>query len=130
MYQPASVFLGSLALHCIDWFYINDTNDTGKFVQVYGLNIADAWYHIAAVYENTTLSIYQNGTLSRRGSGLIASSTLNTVRERNFIGMGEISNETVYVSNTVLDEIKLYNKALTPEQVQLDMNVNEKAGIC
>jgi hypothetical protein len=56
---------------------------------------------------------------------------MNTIREPNFIGMGEGATET-RISNIVLDEIRLYNKALTPEQVGLDMNTSDgiASGIC
>jgi hypothetical protein len=75
--------------------------------------------------------MYVNGTLYGSSGNVFASSTLDAVREPNFIGMGESATEN-RVSNALLDEIRLYNKALTPEQVVLDMNaVNEIAsGIC
>jgi hypothetical protein len=93
----------------------------------------ETWYHLAYVYKGTTVSIYANGTLSQSQSYFLTSSTVNVVREPNYIGMGEGLNRVyVHISNTVLDEIKLFNKALTPEQILLDMNaVNGIApGIC
>jgi hypothetical protein len=73
--------------------------------------------------------IYVNGTLSVSQS--LETSTMNTVRNENFIGMGRYG-EYSHFSNILLDEIKLFNKELTPKQVLLDMNASDgiAAGIC
>jgi hypothetical protein len=123
---------GSSYSDCSDHFEIRDINNIAVAINQ-GIKVpVDSWYHLAYVYEETTVEIYVNGTLSRKNSDFVASSAIKTFRESNFIGMGEFSNKQYYVSNIVLDEIKLFNKALTREQVLLDMNaVNGIAsGIC
>jgi hypothetical protein len=121
MNLQGNVVLGS-SKDCVDYLKIKDAYDNEKSIKIPGSDINNTWYHLAVVFENTNLSIYANGTLLRKRSGTIASSAINVIREPNFIGMAEFSDKSFYVSNTVLDEIKLYNKAFTSEQVQLDMN--------
>jgi hypothetical protein len=73
------------------------------------------------VFENTDLRIYVNGTLSSSGTiitfSVINSSSVNTTRNFNYLGMAKYGD----VGNSTLDEVRLYNKALSQAQVQLDM---------
>jgi hypothetical protein len=91
---------------------------------------ANTWYHLAYVYKGTSVYIYVNGVLSTSGSsgGFPASSTLNTNRVYNFFGRDLFNN----FGNVQLDEIKIYNKALSLAQVQLDMNTVgiPSCGVC
>jgi hypothetical protein len=91
----------------------------------------ETWYHLAYVYEGMKISNYVNGTLTAYIFSDFASSTTNSFREPNFIGMGE-TEKSIYVSNTVIDDIKLFNKALTQQQIMLDMNASHgiASGIC
>jgi hypothetical protein len=79
---------------------------------------AGVWYHLAYVYSGTSVFIYVNGTLSAASYQMWSSATLNTTRLYNYFGMAS-SHVT---ANVMLDEIRMYNKALTPVQVKLDMN--------
>jgi hypothetical protein len=78
----------------------------------------ETWYHLAAVYQQTRASIYVNGSLSGSRSDLSASSAVSPSNDQKFFGGN-------YFSNILLDEIKLYNKALTRDQLLLDMNAGE-----
>jgi hypothetical protein len=83
---------------------------------------------VAYVYQQTNVRIYVNGELSGNKSGFPASSSLSVTRNSNFFGtLRRESMPSVY-----LDEIKIYNKALSQAQVQIDVNTVglAKSGIC
>ena len=76
----------------------------------------NAWTHLAATYDGSTLRFYVNGTqaASRAVTGGITSST-NPLR----IGGNSVWGEWF---NGSIDEVRIYNRALTPAQISTDMN--------
>jgi hypothetical protein len=120
-------FLGDFH-SCIDTFLVSDEYSVLPHQTVSGKIIApnETWYHLAAVYQHTTASIYVNGTLSGSRSNMSPSSAVSPVSQPKYIGGNN------FLSSIMLDEIKLYNKALTRDQLILDMNVGEDmaSGIC
>jgi hypothetical protein len=75
--------------------------------------IPGVWTHVVAVYNDPTASLYINGTLdsSRAGTG----GTLNTVTDA--LQFGHRGAGSVAYFKGGLDEIKIYNRALTPSEV-------------
>ncbi len=75
------------------------------------LNV-NQWYHIGLVYNGTALLLYVNGVLEN--------TSVRTVDENAtgdfIIGQNKVLAQTF---NGSLDEIRIYNKSLTTEQVQL-----------
>jgi Concanavalin A-like lectin/glucanases superfamily/Chitobiase/beta-hexosaminidase C-terminal domain/IPT/TIG domain/Fibronectin type III domain len=73
------------------------------------------WTHLAMTYDGTTLKIYVNGTLvsSATQSGTITTST----------DALQIGGDTTYGQyfKGVIDEVRVYNIALTQAQIQSDM---------
>jgi hypothetical protein len=76
---------------------------------------AKTWTHLATTYDGTTLRMYVNGTLvgSRAISGSIATST-GALRIGGTQAWGEWFNG-------VIDEVRVYDRALTQTQVKADM---------
>jgi hypothetical protein len=76
---------------------------------------ANTWTHLAMTYDGTTLKMYVNGTLinSTAQSGTITTST----------GALQIGGDTTYGQyfNGLIDEVRVYNIALTQTQIQTDM---------
>jgi hypothetical protein len=74
-----------------------------------------AWTHLASTWDGSTLKLYVNGTLvgSKAISGTLPATT-NPLR----IGSNTIWNEPF---NGQIDEVRLYNRALTPGEIQGDM---------
>ncbi|HKW31117.1 MAG TPA: LamG-like jellyroll fold domain-containing protein [Verrucomicrobiae bacterium] len=76
----------------------------------------NTWTHLAATYDGTTLRLYVNGiqVASRAQTGAIATST-NPL---------QIGGDSIYSQfyQGMLDEVRVYNVALTAAQVQADMN--------
>jgi hypothetical protein len=133
MSQNASVFIRSTG-DCADYFEIRDTKHGLKINFATGkIKVpVQTWYHLAAVFKKEFVSIYVDGKVSANTTGQNLFYTMNTVSDNNFIGMGTSLNGSQFISNIVLDEIKLFNKALTPEQVLLDVNASDgiASGIC
>jgi hypothetical protein len=76
---------------------------------------ANTWAHLAMTYDGTTLKIYVNGALvtSTTQSGTITTST-NAL---------QIGGDTIYGQyfKGLIDEVRIYNVALTQAQIQSDM---------
>jgi glucose/arabinose dehydrogenase len=75
----------------------------------------NAWSHLAATYNGAALRLYVNGTevASRSVSGNMAAST-GPMR----IGGNGLASE--WFDGTI-DEVRVYNRALTPAEIQADM---------
>ncbi|MEN2488504.1 LamG domain-containing protein [Flavobacterium sp. B11] len=78
----------------------------------------NVWYNYTITYEGTTSKIYRDGKLLKYLEGMVRSTNGNIFR------LGEI-NTTVGI-NADIDDLKIYNVALTPDQVN-QLYENEKA---
>ena len=76
----------------------------------------NTWSHLATTYDGTTLRLYVNGVqvASRAQTGAITVST-NPLE----IG-GDLLNGQYF--NGTIDEVRLYNRALSASEIQTDMN--------
>jgi fibronectin type 3 domain-containing protein len=78
----------------------------------------NAWTHLAATFDGATQRLYVNGTLvgSLASSGTIATSS-NMLK----IGGNAIWGEWF---SGLIDEVRIYNRALSAGEIQADMNVS------
>lgn len=78
----------------------------------------NSWQHVAFVSESSTIYLYINGTLVATASCVVAQ---NVVRTTNYFGR---SNWYPADSDTdgILDEIKIYNVALNPQEIMNEYN--------
>ena len=80
----------------------------------------NTWYHVAGVYDATarTLNIYVNGVLDNGVlRGTVPASQFNAATNVN-IGRRAAG----YYFQGTIDEVRVYNRALTPAEIQSDMN--------
>ncbi|MFC5834295.1 LamG-like jellyroll fold domain-containing protein [Nonomuraea insulae] len=76
----------------------------------------NTWSHLAATYDGTTIRLYVNGTqVSQRTAG-------GPIRTDN--GVLRIGGNSLWGEyfTGLIDEVRVYNRALTPIQLQADMN--------
>lgn len=73
-----------------------------------------SWHHIVGVYSNKSVKIYVDGIL--KNSGTLSGSMFNY---DNGMYIGAIGS---YGFNGLIDEVKIYNKALTADEVKQDYN--------
>jgi hypothetical protein len=91
---------------------------------LYGIAVLapNIWTHLAVTYDGATLRLYVNGTqvAARAQTGLIQTST-------NPLSVGGDSIYGQFFQGAI-DEVRVYNTALTPAQVQADMNTAVASG--
>ena len=78
----------------------------------------NAWTHLAATYDGSTLRFYVNGVQvgSKTGVSAIAAST-GSLR----IGGNGVWGEYF---RGLIDDVRIYNRPLTASEIQLDMNTS------
>src|SRR4029077_9178628 len=82
----------------------------------------NVWYHVAGVYNAAarTLDIYVNGVLNNGTlSGTVPAAQLNAAV---YVNIGRRSGGSGYYFNGVIDDVRVYNRALSQAEIQADMN--------
>ena len=104
-------------------FGVGVAGATNTFAQRYSTTVRslNVWYHVAGVYNASarTLDIYVNGVLNNGTlSGTIPASQINSAVNVN---IGRRSGGGFYF-NGVIDDVRIYNRALSQAEIQADMN--------
>nr|WP_276311185.1 LamG-like jellyroll fold domain-containing protein [Paenibacillus nanensis] len=73
----------------------------------------DFWYHIAVTYEAGTFKLYRNGRLITEQPG-----TFSVNREEPLYIGRKSSNEPAFFFHGSIDDLKLYNRAITADEVE------------
>jgi hypothetical protein len=76
-------------------------------------NPNDTWVHYVCTYDGTTAKVYRNGTLFSSGP-----KTYNTVSNSDIFRLGLTESGANSYFNGAIDDLKIYNFALTATQVQ------------
>jgi hypothetical protein len=76
------------------------------------------WVHIAAVYDGSTMKLYQNGT---EVGSMTKTGTLDQNTQPITIGMNPDGTGSNYFDGTI-DDLRIYNTALTQQEIQDDMD--------
>ena len=74
------------------------------------------WSHVAVTYDGEMLQLYLNGTQ--------VSSTLQTGAIATSVNPLQIGGDSLYGQffKGMIDEVRIYNRALSPAEIQSDMN--------
>lgn len=75
------------------------------------------WYHVMGTYDGETINLYLDGKLVATNTSPSGTITTNAAN----VNIGRSEGFGRYL-NGKIDEVKIYNIALTPEQVRQDMN--------
>ena len=75
-------------------------------------NTVNTWVHYVCTYDGTTAIVYKNGVLFSSGA-----KTFNTVNNSNFFKLGMAENGSLNFFNGAIDDLKIYNYALSQAEV-------------
>ena len=111
--SPCYVLQGATPPNQVPSFFISSASSNLVAASALPLN---TWSYVAATYDGTTIRLYVNSLMvgSEPQSGAISTSTDaltiggNTYSGQNWTGL--------------IDEIRIYNRALTSNEIQTDMN--------
>jgi hypothetical protein len=76
------------------------------------------WYHVAATHENTLSKLYINGDLVAEGTTTTLTLSNSEVLTIGCLKMGTHLN---WFFKGIIDEVKIYDKALSQSEIQADM---------
>jgi hypothetical protein len=104
-------------------FGVAVSRDSSSHTQRYSRTVRslNTWYHVAGVYNaaRRTLNIYVNGVLDNGVlSGTVPSSQFNA---NTIVFIGRRSGGGNYF-NGIIDQVRIYNRALSAAEVLADMN--------
>ncbi|MBP9758472.1 prepilin-type N-terminal cleavage/methylation domain-containing protein [Candidatus Dojkabacteria bacterium] len=106
------LFQGNLAAEIYDM----DNNVTSGGITYNNSVVDDKWYHAALVKDGNTAYLYVDGV--QRGT---VSRSWGPITNTEFL-IGSRSTISAGVFNGLLDDVRVYNYARTPEQILKDMN--------
>jgi hypothetical protein len=78
----------------------------------------NAWTHLAMTYDGATMRLYMNGTLAATRSA-----TGNILATADPLRIGGNAPWGEYFAGQI-DDVRIYNRALTEAEIQTDMNTN------
>jgi len=103
-------------------FGVAVSSAANSFTQRYSTTVRqlNVWYHVAGVYDAAarTLDIYVNGV--RDNGVLLGTVPASQVNSSVNVNIGRRSGGFYF--NGVIDEVRIYNRALTGPEIQADMN--------
>jgi hypothetical protein len=109
------------------------TNSGSSFVRTSEANsggtvvTAGAWHHVAAVYDGSHLTLYVDGTA---GNPITCTGTVSAMLTNSFVTFGSEDGRTSCSSctnryfNGLIDEITLYTRALSGDEIQSIYNAS------
>src|SRR5207248_6431072 len=99
------------------------TSDGGFGVLVTNATTPDAWQHVAATYDGSTMTIFVNGVAV---GSTAATGTINSVTNDLVIGRNIVNGQSF---PGLLDEVELFNRAVSQSELQAIYNAGS-AGKC
>lgn len=109
---------GRIELRCPAQLYFSAKGGTDP-LEIYSTSeiSIDNWYHFAVTLDNEQMKIYLNGNLE----GTVAVSG-NVISDASALTLGYGNTPQWMALDGLLDEVRIYNKTLSPEEIQKDMD--------
>jgi concanavalin A-like lectin/glucanase superfamily protein len=113
-------------------FYRSSGTTIDFYVNSWGLAVAatvalDRWTHVVGTYDGATVSLYLNGALAASTS---YSTAITHATNALYIGSGATGSGTAgpagYFWGGIIDDVALYNRALSATEVQLHYTSGSK----
>lgn len=82
----------------------------------------DVWHHVAVTLKGPLVSVYVDGALVEQSASPLLLTPRNQIRSHNFIGRsnGHTGGRSDEDAQAVIDELKIYQGALSPPQIASD----------
>ena len=98
------------------------TETAMNYVETENIYETDTWYHLAATYDGTNVSIYVDGSLAVGPTAVggplrWASRTTGNYPERFAIGVWLDPGYNLWINGTI-DDVRYYNRPLTEEEIR------------
>jgi hypothetical protein len=96
----------------------------GSFVEIYsddGVLTTNVWQHVAVTYDGLNCIFYVNG--NNIGENNSYSGDLTDSDNPVYIGLSEVSGIGPRAFNGMIDEVRIYNLALTEEEIRDSMHI-------
>ena len=94
-------------------------NTDSRYVSNHGSGLTDGkWHHVGFTFDGSTKKTYIDGDFVGEQTG-ITGTLVSSFSGRT---LGKLGSSDSYFLNGKLDEVKIYNKALTAEEVKQDYN--------
>jgi glucose/arabinose dehydrogenase len=106
------------------------TSSAGANMMRYGATAmqANSWYHIAGVYDAAarTMNVYLNGVLDN--GALVGTITSSQQYSTEHVDIGRRAGSSGFEFAGRVDDVRIYNRALTALEIQTDMNTPLSGG--
>jgi len=101
-------------------FAVENTSSTRNFIQSVTTPVVGTWYHVAGVYDGSYINIYVNGLLEARTA---MTGTINNYQGNFALNFGQWANSANSYRhfNGCIDEVTIWNTALTQAQIRTNM---------
>jgi len=98
--------------------WLHKSGSWTKVVSTGGFSSGDInkWYHIVATWDGNYPKLYVNGELKATGSQYIG--PLDSSSYKDYIGVWTDESNWRYFFNGLIDEVRIYNRALTEAEIQ------------
>ncbi|MCD6094498.1 LamG domain-containing protein, partial [bacterium] len=113
--------IDSSDLHFSYWYYDGDQelflNSTSYYIKGYSTIPTDTWTHIAVTRDGSQFQLYENGEAASTDlANSPGNADLSNNDESLYIGGTHIN--TSYCFQGYLDEIRIYNRTLSPSEIK------------
>ena len=82
----------------------------------------NTWTHIATTYDGIVQKFYVNGVLVGTANPIVAPSLNTIVQSNGALRIGGDASSTGEFFNGLIDEVRVYNRALSVGEITTDMN--------
>src|SRR3989338_8300430 len=114
-----SVFFVSSKLHWRTTNNLGTINDFSPGLETLGISNGE-WYHLTFIYNGTAKVIYVNAI--QKAQTTYTDTLITNESGTSIIGATGSGTGGTYWFNGYIDELKLYNNTLTPEQIMINYN--------
>jgi hypothetical protein len=96
--------------------YETNQGGVGALNTAFGTILANTWYHVAIRFNGTNKQIFINGV----SAATQTATALNSASNTEVLRIGE--GNTGELFNGIIDEVKVFNRALTDEEMMIEYN--------